>query len=100
MNNWLDEVAANWLQNHWFLLAYLWFEAFIDSSLLHEKAETFFSDTESTFFVRHSSEYETSDNDRKVSRNIYQMRIDSRDRRILRPIGRKVWPMDAYSFIV
>ena len=28
-------------------------------SLLHEKAETFFWHTESTFFVRHSSEYET-----------------------------------------
>ena len=39
------------------------------TSLLHEKAETFFSHTESTFFVRHSSEYETSDNDRKVNRN-------------------------------
>ena len=39
------------------------------ASLLHEKVETFFSHTESTFFVRHSSEYETSDNDRKVSRN-------------------------------
>ena len=32
------------------------------TSLLHEKAETFFSHTESTFFVRHPSEYETSDN--------------------------------------
>ena len=27
-------------------------------SLLHEKAETIFSHTENTFFVRHSSEYE------------------------------------------
>ena len=45
------------------------------------KAETFFSRTGSTFFVRHSSEYKTSDNDRKVSRNIYQMWIDSRDTR-------------------
>ena len=51
----------------------------MSNSLLHEKAETFFSHTESTVFVRHSSEYETSDNDRKASRNIYQMRIDSRD---------------------
>ena len=50
-------------------------------SLLQEKAETFFSHTESTIFVRHSSEYETSDNDRKVSWNIYQMRIDPRDKR-------------------
>ena len=55
------------------ILGYIW--------LLHEKAETFFSHTESTFFVRHSSEYETSDNDRKVSRNIYQMRMDQRDKR-------------------
>ena len=37
----------------------------IRCSLLHEKAETFFSHTESTVFVRHSSEYETSDNNRK-----------------------------------
>ena len=46
--------------------------------ILHEKAEKFFSHTESTAFVRHSSEYETSDNNPKASRNIYQMRIDSR----------------------
>ena len=46
-----------------------------------EKAEIFFSHIESTFFVRHLSEYETSDNNRKVSRNIYQMRIDLRDTR-------------------
>ena len=68
-------------------------------SLLYEKAETFFSHTESTFCVRHSSEYEALDNGRKVSRNIYQMRLDSRDRRILCLIGRKVWPMGAYSLI-
>ena len=49
--------------------------------LSHEIAETLFWHTESIFFVRHSSEYETSDNDLKLSRNIYQMRIDPRDKR-------------------
>ena len=37
--------------------------------------------TESNFFIRHSSEYETSDNDRKLNWNIYQMRIGSHDKR-------------------
>ena len=35
-------------------------------SLLHEKAETFFSHTEGTVYIRHSSEYETSDNTNTV----------------------------------
>ena len=37
---------------------------------LHEKAATFFDILEA-FFIRHSSEYKTSDSDRKVNRNIY-----------------------------
>ena len=47
----------------------------------NEKAEAFFSHTERTFFIRHSSEYEMSDNDRKVNRNIYQMRIDPHEKK-------------------
>ena len=30
-------------------------------------------------YWKHSPEYETSDNDRKVNQNIYQMRIESRE---------------------
>ena len=39
-------------------------------SLQHEKAVPCFNHTEKLFFVRHSSEYETSDSDRKVNRNL------------------------------
>ena len=44
-----------------YIMAFRWIICwYCRTSLLHEKAETFFSHTESTFFVRHSSEYETS----------------------------------------
>ena len=38
--------------------------------LQHEKSVPCFRHTEKLFFVRHSSEYEMSDNDRRVNRNI------------------------------
>ena len=40
------------------------------TSLQHEKAVPCFNHTEKLIFVRHSSEYETSDSDRKVNRNL------------------------------
>ena len=44
---------------------------YIDAlKLQQEKLATLFTDTES-FFVRNSSEYETSDNDRKLNHSIW-----------------------------
>ena len=46
------------------------------SLVQHEKAAKFLEILKSFFFVRHSSEYETSDSDRKVIHNLYsQMQI-------------------------
>ena len=42
----------------------------IRTSLQHEKAVPCFRNTEKLIFVQHSSEYETSDSDRKVNLNI------------------------------
>ena len=40
------------------------------SITIARKAGTFFKHTEKLFSIRNSSEYETSDKDRKVNRNI------------------------------
>ena len=48
------------------------------------------------FFVRQSSEYETSDKDRKVNRN-GQMRMDSRDITNTASSWPYGWPMGTYS---
>ena len=44
----------------------------------HDKAQHYF-DIPKAFFFRHSSEYKTSDSDRKVDRNIYPDAV-TRDR--------------------
>ena len=46
-------------------------EDILISSLQHEKAVPCFNHTEKLIFIRHSSEYETSDSDRKVNRNFW-----------------------------
>ena len=51
------------------------FKKIINRFVQHERAATFLHILKA-FFVRHSSEYETSDSDRKFMQNLYnQMRI-------------------------
>ena len=70
-------VILIWIeQNHLWIICW-----YCRLSLLCEKVETFFLHTESTYFVRRLSQYETSGNNQKVSQNIHQMRIDPCDTR-------------------
>ena len=58
----------------------------------HEKAATYF-DILKAFFVRHSSEYKTSDSGRKVNRNIYPDAV-TRDRmRLIDPKSGQLEPI-------
>ena len=70
----LRAVRAALKTNMWEAILYSRFGKYVKSlqsiSLQHEKAVPCFNHTEKLFFVRHSSEYETSDSDRKVNRNL------------------------------
>ena len=63
-----------------------------------QKAATFFRHAEELIFVRHSSEYKTSDSDRKVNRSIDPDAV-TRDRmRLIDPKSDQLGPIHDWYF--